>query len=342
MEKGHRRHSVFILILMAAITALLYVTQMDREAKFFYHLDIIFLSLFFIPIVLSGLWFGLFGGMMSSVAVTLLLLPYLVLHWEDWSAADLNRLLQTVVYFIVAAILGRVIETQRRQERRAKESENLAAIGRSMAAVAHDMKTPLVAIGGFSRLVQRHLNGDFPHRDKLDIVIQETQRLEEMVRDMLAFAKPMELDRSEADPRELIEETLAVAEEMARGRKVKLTHEVSDKTRKAMFDSMRMKQVLLNLVTNAIEASPEGEVVVLRCYNSRRSIVFEVIDCGCGIPPDKRRDVFYPFFTTKKEGTGLGLVTAKKIVEAHGGYLDVSDNPKKGTIFRVSLPNPCV
>lgn len=339
MRRDMKRRTAVILILGVTITALLYLTQADREAKFFYHLDVTFLGLYFIPIILAGLWFGLATGVLASTTVTLVLVPYLVLHWEGLSASDLYRFLQIVEYLLVAVILGKVVENQKREEARAKQSESLAAVGKSIAAVAHDMKTSLVSIGGFSNLIKRHLAEDFLHRDKIDIVIQETQHLERMISDLLAFSKPMEPDRSECDVNRIVDETLSTNEELAHRRGVILKGEVPADRVLAMLDAMRIKQALTNLVTNAIEASPEGEKVTIRCYPNRGSIVFEVVDCGCGIPVEQRTDIFFPFFTTKKEGTGLGLPNAEKIVEAHGGYLEVLDNPQRGLTFRVVIPN---
>ncbi|MHC1742475.1 MAG: PAS domain-containing sensor histidine kinase [Syntrophobacteraceae bacterium] len=339
MQRDIRRRAAVILILGMIITTLLYSTQADREARFFYHLDVTFLGLYFIPIILAGLWFGLVVGVLASTAVALVLVPYLVWHWEGLSASDLTRFLQITEYIIVAVVLGKVVENQRREEARSKQSESLAAVGKSIAAVAHDMKTSLVAIGGFSNLIKRHLAEDFLHRDKIDIVIEETRHLERMIMDLLAFSKPMELNRSECDAGRIVSETLSASEELARRRMVVLKKEAPGHSMLAMLDAMRIKQALTNLVTNAIEASPAGEKVTVRCYHKSRSVVFEVVDCGCGIPVEQRPEIFFPFFTTKKEGTGFGLSNAEKIVEAHGGYLEVLDNPQKGLTFRAVIPN---
>ncbi len=343
MRRDIKRRAAVILILGMIITTLLYFTQADREARFFYHLDVTFLGLYFIPIILAGLWFGLAIGVFAATAVALVLVPYLVWHWEGLSVSDLTRFLQITEYFIVAVVLGRVVENQRRAEARSKQSESLAAVGKSMAAVAHDMKTSLVAIGGFSNLIKRHLAEDFLHRDKIDIVIQETRHLERMIMDLLAFSKPMELNRSECDAGRIVAETLSANEELARRRKVVLKKEAPGDSIIAMLDAMRIKQALTNLVTNAIEASPEGEKVTVRCYRKRSgSVVFEVVDCGCGIPAEQRSQIFFPYFTTKKEGTGLGLSNAEKIVEAHGGYLEVLDNPQRGLTFRAVIPDTLI
>jgi signal transduction histidine kinase len=104
-----------------------------------------------------------------------------------------------------------------------------------------------------------------------------------------------------------------------------------------IFDVLRMKQVLLNLLTNAIEASPEGETVIVSSFRKRGQLIIDVRDHGCGISHDKRGEIYSPFFTTKNGGTGLGLPITKKIVEAHQGRLEVFDNTEKGVTFRVVI-----
>jgi signal transduction histidine kinase/HAMP domain-containing protein len=228
---------------------------------------------------------------------------------------------------------------RRRAQKVLRESESLAAIGRAMSAVAHDMKTPLIAIGGFARLVQRHLEKSGPDHESLGIVIEETRRLEIMLKDMLDFSRPLALQRSDGDIHELIAKCIVVADVMAQGKGVNLQNDSVRSAVAVSFDAMRMKQVLLNLLTNAIQASPEGEEVVVRSQlNGDHIFVIDVIDHGCGIPSNDRDEVFSPFFTTKKEGTGLGLPIVKKIIEAHRGNIQILDNHGKGVTFRVQIP----
>ncbi|MHC1724905.1 MAG: PAS domain-containing sensor histidine kinase [Syntrophobacteraceae bacterium] len=106
------------------------------------------------------------------------------------------------------------------------------------------------------------------------------------------------------------------------------------------FDPMRMKQAIENLLMNAIQASPEGSAVSIRTHCGRRGLIVEVIDSGPGLPKEKREEVFSPFYTTKKEGTGLGLPIVRKIVDAHGGKVRIIDNKGQGLIFRIEIPIP--
>jgi PAS domain S-box-containing protein len=224
-------------------------------------------------------------------------------------------------------------------EQALNESERLASMGRALSSVAHDLKAPLIAIGGFSRLVRGHLNADHPDCQKLDIVIKETRRLENMVKDMLDFSRPLELHRSTEDLDQTIAECLAILQKIAIERKVLLRKPHSLNSVFVSMDVMRMKQVIVNLLVNAIQASPEGEVVTIQTSSQGTLAAMEIIDRGPGIAVDKRKEIFSPFFTTKKEGTGLGLAIVKKIVEAHEGRITIVDNLDRGLTFRVELPN---
>lgn len=250
---------------------------------------------------------------------------------EDYNQADVRQL--TLLVDGMWKLMKR-----EQAEKALREAESLAAMGRALSSVAHDIKTPLIAIGGFTRLVQKHLDPGSPDHAKLEIVLKETERLERMVKEMLDFSRPLEIQRSTVEVSEFLSETFAVVEEVARVRKVYLKTEIDQHLGPVSLDIMRMKQVLINLIVNAIQASPAGQTVVINVYRSGERFLFDVIDCGCGIPVNNRSEIFSPFFTTKKEGTGLGLAIVKKIVEAHGGHVEVMDNSITGVTFRVSIP----
>jgi signal transduction histidine kinase len=249
---------------------------------------------------------------------------------SDYDASDERQLT------LLMDGMWRLIQKQK-SEKLLREAESLSAIGRALSGVAHDMKTPLIAIGGFTQIVHRHLDEANPDRAKLEIVLKETQRLENMVKDMLDFARPLELDRSENDINAVVSEVTAVVAVLARERKVNIQAELGQDLPRIALDGMRMKQAIMNLVVNAVQASPEEEVVKVRTHQSQGRLIVEVIDHGCGIPPEKKDEIFLPFVSTKKEGTGLGLAIVKRIVEAHQGRIDIMDNPQKGVTFRVLL-----
>jgi len=324
---------ILIAILVGGITLLHYLTELKEHL---YHLS--YQGLYFLPVMLAGFWFGLKGGLGTSLGITILYLPFTVLHWDGFSAGDFNSIIEMVLYNTVAVVIGGLRDREQAGQRRLHEAGRLAAMGKAVSGLAHDLKTPLIAIGGISRLVHRNLEENSPHREKLSIIVEETQRLERMIKEMLDFSRPLELHRSEEDINKLISQCLAIISDLAQERQVKVQSQSLQDLPLSSFDPLRMKQVLINLLINAIEASPEGETVAVYSYQKGRKIIIDVSDRGCGIQADKKEEIFSLFFTTKENGTGLGLPIAKKIVEAHSGYLEVLENHDKGATFRVIIP----
>lgn len=333
--KKTARHIEFIAVLFVGITILHYASPWIAHDK--YDLAVVFQRLYFLPIVLSCLWFDLKGGLIAFCAVFILLIPHLVIHWAGLGAGDLTRMMQILTYLVIAVLLGKTVSLQKQEQRKSKQAESLAALGRSLAAVAHDMKAPLVAIGGFACLIKKHLPPDNPDSGKADIIIRETARLECMVKNMLDFSRPLDLNRTQVNINSIINECLVIVEENAKVQKVSLQTRVADKLPDVYVDALRIRQALINLLTNAVQASSQGDSVTLHCYRTAKNLSFDVIDCGCGIPAENREAIFFPFFTTKKDGTGLGLPIVKKIVDAHGGLLQIVDNPCGGLTFRMTI-----
>lgn len=334
MGEGSKKFKIILItIAVASITFLQYVT---KHAEPRHHL--FYEGLYFLPVILAAFWFGLRGSLTTSLGITILNLPYIHMYWKGFSADDFNNVMEMALYNAAAIILGILKDREQEGQRRLREAESLAAMGKAVSGLAHDMKTPLVAIGGFSRLLKKHLDEDDPYREKVDVIIEETLRLENMIKEMLDFTRPLQLYPAKGDVNQVVIQSLTVIAEMARDRNVTINHQLSQDLPPASFDAMRLKQALINLLTNAVDASPEGETVTIHSCQNRRNILLDVTDSGPGIPSDQREEIFSPFFTTKQEGTGLGLPIAKKIVEAHQGYIEVLDNLETGITFRVIIP----
>lgn len=326
----------FIAFLLASFTLMHYLSP--RIAHDRYHLEIIFQRLYFLPIVLGCLWFDLRGGLITFCVVLVLMIPHHVIHWTGFTPDALTRIMQTVVYLVIAVVLGKTAALQKREQLKAKRAENLAAIGKSLSGVAHDMKTPLIAIGGFANLIKKHFPPGNPDHNKINIIISETARLEAMVNNMLDFSRPLNLSRAEVDICSVIKECQEIVEENAKAHNVSIEAKLDNAFSVIKVDLMRIKQALLNILTNAVQACPEGGKVTIRSYCKGKNLHVDVIDCGCGIPLDMREAIFSPFFTTKRDGTGLGLPLVKKIVDAHGGTVQIIDNPVNGLTFRMVIP----
>ncbi|MEM5786709.1 MAG: PAS domain-containing protein, partial [Syntrophobacteraceae bacterium] len=249
---------------------------------------------------------------------------------EEYDSSDIRQ---------VTLLLDGMGKLVRRREavKALRQAETLAAMGRALSAVAHDVKTPLVAIGGFTRIVHGHLDQSSADRAKLDIVINEVRRLEGLLENILDFSRPLKLDKSLQDVSSIILESLTVMEDLAQQRDLKIETGLADLPR-VYIDPMRMKQVIINLVMNALQASPPGNTVTVTTQLRGKRLLIDVKDQGNGVPSNKREEIFAPFFSTKKEGTGLGLPISKKIIEAHNGSIHVLDNAGKGATFRLMFP----
>jgi signal transduction histidine kinase len=290
------------------------------------------------PLVLGNFWCGLKGAIAVSFGVSILYLPYVLEHWQGWYFEDFDRLLEGILYVAIAFILGFLVEKERKLHNALLRSESLAAVGHAVSEIAHDMKTPLMAIGGFAGQVSRVIDREDPNRRKLDIVIRETARLETMVKEMLDFGRPLEIQPGKIDLNKLVLESVEVTQTLANEAGVVLDVHLTSPLPLLSVDEIRVKQALTNLLTNAVQASPAGECVWARTGLNRGEAMIEVVDCGCGIKKEHNDMVFQPFFSSKEDGSGLGLAIVKKIVEAHGGRAFFSPNPEKGVTFTLSFP----
>ena len=188
--------------MVSGISALHYLTHIDR-----YHYHVLYGELYFLPLALAAFWFGLRGALTTSLSITAFYLPFILIHWGNFSEYDFDRVMEILLYNTIAATLGVIRDRQVAESRRLLESESLAAMGKAISGVAHDMKTPLAAIGGLTRLVLKKQGKDGPDHEKLNIVVYEIQRLETMVREMLDFSRPLKLCREPGDVNQTVKES---------------------------------------------------------------------------------------------------------------------------------------
>jgi two-component system, NtrC family, sensor histidine kinase HydH len=162
MAERNTRIRIFIIVFLIGIIACSdYLTEMG-ERKF----HILYEGLFFFPVMLSGFWFGLRGGLAASMGITLALIPFIIIHWKGFSSEDFNNIISLVLYNVVGGTLGVLRDREQMQQKHLRESESLAAMGRAVSSLAHDMKTPLIAIGGFTNWVKKHTEANSPCQDK--------------------------------------------------------------------------------------------------------------------------------------------------------------------------------
>jgi signal transduction histidine kinase len=218
------------------------------------------------------------------------------------------------------------------------DARRLATLGQFAAAIAHDIRTPLTSISLNVQILRRKLELSPDDREHLDIALEELARLDRSVAEILDFAKPVKLAPQKVDLAEVIETTARGLTPVLSEKQIALKTELGSELPAVQGDPQRLRQVLVNLVGNAADASQPGAEVTVRATSSDARVAIEVEDHGRGIGQDDLPRIFEPFFTTRPDGTGLGLAICHKLVKAHGGDIQVRSTPGKGSTFTVLLP----
>ncbi len=237
---------------------------------------------------------------------------------------------------LIAELKG-ALEREQQAREQLLHSERLAAIGELAAKVAHDLRSPLVTIGGYARQLLRYPKDPERVMRNTQVIVDEVERLERQLRDLLDFAKPKP---PQLQPVNLTELVLRLAEIHRPSMEAAGIHLVVETPAEVMVfsDEVQMERVILNLWRNAVEAMPEGGTLTVRLWQEGSEVKLSISDTGVGITPDHLPHIFKPFYTTKGTGSGLGLAICKKIVDEHGGRIEVVSEEGKGTTFTIVLP----
>ena len=237
-------------------------------------------------------------------------------------------------------------ETDRSLElmRRLRQTESLAIAGKLCSSIAHEVGTPLNIIAGRAELMLRALPKDSPLREDLDVIITQIDRISRMIRAALDPFRQREPERVAVPPGSVTEVLRPLLQHFAKSRGVTLGMSMPGDLPPVLVDPGHLQQVLINLLTNAIEATPAGGRVVVtgvsRADDGRPGVALEVRDTGSGIPEEALPRIFDPFFSTKpaREGAGLGLAICRDLVRSNGSDIQVASTPGQGTTFTVWIP----
>jgi PAS domain S-box-containing protein len=215
-------------------------------------------------------------------------------------------------------------------------AQRMAALGEVAARVAHDIRNPLVSIGGFARRLEKGLEG--PLKEYAEIVVKEISGLEVILKEILSYVRGVSLEKQMINVNSLVDEITAVIKSELEEKQIGLVKELNAPF-EVFMDSGNVREALLNIITNAVHAIGRNGEIVIRTYRKKDSVVIEIKDTGSGIPEEALPFIFDPFFTTKGSGsTGLGLTITHKIIEKHKGRIEVESKPNAGSTFRVFLP----
>ena len=292
----------------------------------------------YIPIILGGLWFGIQGGLRVSLFVTLVMIPHVFISYRYDHALFYDEFLELLLLNVVGTVVGVLKDREQRQNVFNQRLQSLAAIGETVASVAHEMKNMLIPMRGFLRRLHEKLQLDGKESSYLDIVEQEADKLDKMVKDMLIFGKYTPLLIEEIELGSLLDDIRQILDEEFSHNGIKLVFQCDERWKRVPLDRYKVGSALSNLLYNALHASTKGKEVRLLVQSNDNSLVIVVEDEGSGIPTEHLDRIFQPFFTTKPQGTGLGLAITQRIVKEHRGDIRVESTIGKGTRFILSFP----
>jgi PAS domain S-box-containing protein len=232
----------------------------------------------------------------------------------------------------------RDITEYKEMEDRVLHTERLAAVGNTMTHIAHEIKNPLLIIGGFARQLLKVPGLDDKSRHKLSIIAEEVSQLEAMVAEMREFVRRPPAQKRPGQIGDALAAALELFQDTFKEHRVTVHRVEETPLPPIAFDPQQVHQVLINLLKNALEAMPGGGEITITSRVKGANAEISVSDTGVGLAPEVAANIFQPYFTTKEKGTGLGLAICQGIIQEHGGTISVASAPGRGTTFTIQLP----
>ena len=298
-------------------------------------------------------------GLLIAILVSIVYVPHIQMAWTQGVQQQASRYAELVVFNLVGVVVGLLAGAQRRvteRYRRAaasleaanrelresydhlRRADRLKALGEIAAGLAHEIRHPLASIGGALEIIESRAAADSPEAEFSRLAKTELQRLDRLVMEFLRYARPHEPELRQVPLGDIVNRVAALVQVEADRQSVMLEVERPGALPPASVDPQQIEQVLLNVVLNAIQASPSGGRVIVRESLEEPDVLIDVIDEGPGVSNDHTARIFSPFFTTKEKGTGLGLAIAHRIVTAHAGSIATCSGRRRETRRLVSHP----
>ena len=232
----------------------------------------------------------------------------------------------------------RDLRERKRLEEELLRNERLVTLGKMVAHVTHEIKNPLAVIGGFARQCERQQELSEESRRKVQIIHQEVQRLEKFLADLASFGRTAPTQKVPGDILALIQEVIEFMQGDCQEKGIEFVLQAPGNLPPFSFDPGQMRQVLLNLLKNSLEAMPQGGVITVSAAVRGDHLVLTIQDTGQGIPPENLKSLFTPFFSTKEGGTGLGLTICRGLIDQHQGEIEFASDVDRGTTCTIRLP----
>jgi two-component system sensor histidine kinase HydH len=359
-----RKTAVRVAVLFATISVISLLHYRTPTTHFWLHP--LLQRAYYVPLLMMAVWYGWRGGLIAAAVAGILYIPHIEMSWTMNPEYRAAQKIEVGMFFVITALTGVLADHERAQRRKAEQqrlkaekmtrelaaanqqlqasfeqlrrADRLSAMGELSAGLAHEIRNPLGSIEGAVQILRRKQLANETKEEFGDLAQRELDRLNDIVNRFLRFARPQPPRRLPSDPMLLLQSVSKLTGETAKMAKVQIRIESASQIPATSIDQEQIKQVLLNLVINAIQSMPTGGEVVLRAISDADNVRIEVQDQGVGIANEDLERIFNPFFTTRQEGTGLGLSIAERIVTQHGGRIEVHRNPTQGMTFGILLP----
>ena len=355
MNKNNLTISVLLLVgLILLISALHFLTSIDNLV-----LHQIYQRLYYIPIITAAFWYGWRGGLGAALLACISYLPHIALHWQHQNYDyALNQYAEIALFFVIGAVTGWLGDQKRRASERAEkinaelqtayadlrqtvgqllQAERLSSLAEIASGVVHEVRNPLGAIKGAIEILEDELAADSPRREFAQIAKIEVERIDKLVQEFFNFARAKEPHKQPTEANEIIRSVRLLIANQAELQAVAIAEQLGENLPLAALDAEQIKQVLLNLAINALQAMPNGGKLFFRSFQKDGNLLIETEDTAGGIDEATKAKIFDPFFSTKEKGLGLGLSVVYKIVSQHNGRIETFNTPA-GTKFVLTLP----
>jgi len=319
-----------IVTLILSVTYLHYSTELSEHS-----IHDIYKEIYYVPILIGAIFFGLRGAVMTFSVIALLYLPYIVISWTGDAALEANKILHLVLQGLFAVFAGFFVDRDRRHALREEKDRYLAGLGQAAAAIVHDLKNPLITILGFTKRLEE---GKGDSRTSLQAIREAVLTMQNIVHDVLDFSKPVDLKPAEEDVRDAVRRACDSCGAKAQESGVQLRTELTPGPLRAEVDLAHLERALVNIINNAIDASVRDQKVTVRLTAEGGQLVISIRDNGAGMDRETLENIYIPFYTRKRSGTGLGMPIARKIVEGHGGRINITSGPGQGTEITIEIP----
>lgn len=314
-------------------------------------------DLAYVPILVGAYWFGVAGGLAMAAVAAVGTVVHFQTMWHGNAPFVISEYGQAIGFMITGTVGGILATAERRATRRHQaaraalerahtelqashehlvRADRLSSLGEIAAGLAHELGNPLAGVKGALEIITSRAAPESPEAEFSGLASREITRLEGLIEEFLRFARPHEPRRHEADIFDVLDRVVSLIGREAQDHGVSI-HVTRTPAPHIWIDTEQMVQVFVNIVLNAIQVSPTGSRVELAPSASHGMLAVEVRDEGPGIPAEHLERIFDPFFSTKKRGTGLGLSISSRIVQSHGGRIEV-EQPGHGTVVRVLMP----